>query len=141
MSDDKPKTTYDFLNQGIWWRNAQGAWMPVAEMSAEYRFNCARMLMARASRYAFAVEMEELRSISMFGAPDDVEPWTVGYPDSWMRERPIYRALTSDLPKGPKASARLAERARHYATCPLRLRRKLRPEGATCMCQLKEESS
>lgn len=132
MTTRYPATTYAFLDQPELWRNAKGDWVQVADMSPEYRFNCARMLLGRAARYAFAVEMEELNST--FGWPDDMEPYTVNNPDRWMRERLLYRSLVTGLPTRGGALSKLAERARHYSTCPMRLRRKLRPADAVCAC-------
>lgn len=135
-----PTSTGALLGQGTYWRNVRKEWVLVAEMPIEYRWHCARMLMRGARRYAFAVELEELRLITRWGAPDDdFGLSTVAFPEPWMRATALYQALTHDFPTGERGLAKLAERAGHHSSCPMRLRRRLRPEGATCVCTSKAD--
>jgi len=44
----------------------------------------------------------------------------VGDPVAWLRTTPLYQALVAGLPRRGKRLAALAERARHWSTCPAR---------------------
>lgn len=41
-------------------------------------------------------------------------------PEGWLRTTQLYRALIADLPTDPAELEALAERARHWSTCPAR---------------------
>lgn len=51
-------------------------------------------------------------------------------PVAWIRGTDLYRALVADLPTKPKKLVKLADRARHWSTCPART------GGGDCACEL-----
>lgn len=68
-SDRKPASAPAMLAQSVWWRRRSGDWARVAAMSAPHRYNTAAMLVRNADQYA----------------------------RTWLRETPLYRALTAGL--------------------------------------------
>lgn len=68
-------------------------------------------------------------SDSAFDAFDAHSDWMMRDPEGWLRTTALHRALVAGLPaEGPDADA-LAERARHWSTCPART------GGDTCRCE------
>jgi hypothetical protein len=127
------------LHQDEWWQPKVGPMLRIVEMDQMWRHNTAAFLLRRAPRLAarewalmvadasgplgpsgdmacdaFEAELDRLN--------DD--------PEGWLRETPLYRALIAGLPaEDTKRRDRIAERARHYSTCPQR-------HGlGTCTCQ------
>jgi hypothetical protein len=129
-----PRGVVALFDGGYWWRVRSGGFVPIAEMTPEHRYSTARMLERHAGAYQMRYETELLSSPLWTAAPDDVDVWFSGPPEAWVRGTRLYRALVAGLPTREKPLRKLAERARHWSACPMRLRPKDRPEGAVCSC-------
>jgi hypothetical protein len=141
MERPKPRDTLELLAQRAWWRNASGEWLAIADMTPEHRLNAAAMLVRKAAAYQRAALMAEINFMRAFSPPDDVEFDTFGQPVDWMQRQHLYRALVADLPTSPRKLAKLAARASHWSTCPMRLRKRDRHPDAACTCKTPDEQA
>lgn len=107
------------LDQDIWWYPYRRPAVLIASMDKPWRWNAARSLERLAPKLEGA---DRWRSI-WADAPDDViADLETRIPQEFLDETPLYRALTRGLPDPRGARGRrLAERAVHWNTCPMRL--------------------
>lgn len=117
------------LHQGDVWQPKDRPLVRIADMDAEWRYNTAQWL----ERYAERLALSEQWSMAMLAAgplgpsgdaacdafDSAIDAMGVD-PLGWLRSTPLYRALVKGLPTKRKKLARLAERARHWSTCPAR---------------------
>ncbi len=129
-----PKGVVALFDGGYWWRARSGCYVPIVQMTPEHRYSTAKMLERHAQAYQMRYELELMSSPLLSAVPDDVDPWFNGPPLAWLHGTRLYRALVAGLPTRPKPLRKLAERAKHWSACPMRLRAKDRPEGAACSC-------
>ena len=119
LGPNLPSMTW-LLEQTEWWYPHRRPAVRVAEMDKPHRWNLARWL----ERKAPALESRDRWRGVWADAPDDV--WADlarRTPQDFLDESPLYQALTKGLPKvGSKAGGRLAARAVHWSTCPMRLK-------------------
>jgi hypothetical protein len=124
--------TYHYLNQGdLWLPRPPAPPVRVAEMDPEWRYNCARMLLRNAAGLADRYGWGEMQSPGLAGLSDDnqmmlaedMAQWDaerLANPQLWMATTSLYRALAAGLPVRPRKLWRLAQRARHWSSCPAR---------------------
>jgi hypothetical protein len=136
----KPVSTSWLLHQREWWKPKDKPTVRIKEMDPEWRYNCLRYLERRAPRLAFA---EQWHMIGFLGGPlgpggdmacdaFDAELERLERdPLGWLRSTSLYQALSEGLPTKRKKLARLAERARHWAACPVRA-----DAGGECRCEV-----
>lgn len=148
-----------YLNQGDVWFPKDRPKVRVADMDPSWRHNAARFLERRAEslahRYTFglvssgsrptwgdvvgevdgkpvfsatALSTFELMSDAALDAFDAEMDEITRRPLEWLRTTALYRALVAGLPDGAEREA-LAERARHWSTCPIR------SGGEECRCE------
>lgn len=154
---------YAYFNQAeIWLPNGRSQ-VRIVEMDAAWRLNCARFLERRAASYLAQYDFGEISALSqptcqevvgedrgevvlsgqvfseldLMGecardAFDGEAERRRSDPIAWVRSTPLYRALVAGLPTGDDRDA-LAERAKHWSTCPARS-----DLAATCGCHLSE---
>lgn len=127
---------FDYLNQGQVWRPNGKPPVAIADMDQEWRYNAARWLergaVAIGQRYSLdsslwlAVQLGSPLGPSENAADRierDIERENAEIdrdPVAWIRTTPLHQALMTGLPTKPKKLAALAERARHWSTCPAR---------------------
>lgn len=130
-----PRNVVELFDQGHWWRAKDGQWLAIGSMAPEYRYNTTRMLERHAAAYQLRYEMAWLSIMTRLAIGDpDGDDWFIADATTWLRRTALFRALQAHLPTSGKRLRRLAERAHHWATCPMRLRRSDRPADATCCC-------
>jgi hypothetical protein len=100
--------TGPIVDQGEWWRQRDGSFVRIADMTPGHRYNSAAMLMRGAPVAALKYALNFRISIP---SPDDVGDMTMdslereaaevdaatGDPATWLRETALYRALTAGL--------------------------------------------
>lgn len=95
-------------DQGEWWQQKSGSWVRIAEMSPGHRYNSAAMILRGAGvigfgySVGFALEADghdggDMAHESLQRAADDLARRIADDPCGWMRETPVYRALTAGL--------------------------------------------
>jgi hypothetical protein len=85
------------LDQGKWWRPADGIPVKITKLDRGHVFNILAMLERRAPTLA-----SDLMSPLIWSAPDDVwaeVEYAWEHPKEWMREKPLYRALLAEICK------------------------------------------
>jgi hypothetical protein len=118
LGPNRPSWTW-LLEQDEWWYPLGRPAIRIASMEKPWRWNVARFIERKAARLESA---DRWRGI-WADAPDDVmadlERRT---PAEFLREQPLYQAMTRGLPdaRGNRGQ-RLAARAVHWSTCPMRL--------------------
>lgn len=129
---DRPrKVTFDWLlHQGEYWRPRQGGMVRIADMGKTWRYNTARMLLRKARAIALSqhARMGAIVDDPMLGPSGDGATMAVeremqdmiDHPEEWVSGTALLRALQDGLPTEGKKLRKLAERARHYSTCPCR---------------------
>ncbi len=118
------------LDQNIWWYPHRRPAVRIADMEKPHRLNVVRYLERKAFKLKLSIGMRYLHD-----APDDV--WALfehETPAEWLHSHPLLKAMRKGLPTDGRKLDALAERARHWHTCPMRLRTEIRPQGATCVC-------
>lgn len=127
------------LWQNTWWYPKRRPAIRIAEMDKTHRYNTANFL----ERQAFTIVRGQSWSMACGPQPsgdmasDAFEAELDGMdrdPAGWLRDTPLLRALRRGLPTGGLKLKRLAERARHWHTCPMRLIAAKRPAFASCTC-------
>lgn len=126
-----PRNLLELFDCGYWWRNRGGEWVTVGAMTPEHRYNTARWLERNAPAYQMRYEIALMHSA--FDLPDEID-WFIDDPQTWVRRTALFKALEAGLPQRGRLRRRLAERAKHWTQCPMRLRRKDRPAVAACCC-------
>lgn len=127
---------FEYLNQGEQWKPNGRPPGPIADMDPEWRHNAARFLERRAGQIGGAYISAAwtwftAALLSSVGpseaAADDIErdineqgAAIVRDPVAWIRTTKLHAALVAGLPTKGKKAAGLAERARHWSTCPAR---------------------
>jgi hypothetical protein len=135
--------TFRYLGQGeVWLPNGKPS-IPIADMDPEWRYNAARWLERRAIYFAMSYSYGEIISLALplyvsgdsrnrrlseldlmsEAAADDFDreaDWRAMNPEAWIRQTPLYRALTEGLPTKGRELHKLDHRAKHYAGCPKR---------------------
>jgi hypothetical protein len=106
-----------YLDQGEQWKPNGKPMVQVADMDPEWRFNASRWLERNAVKIAPKCTLNRGAERQ---AADPVE---------WIRTTALYRALVADLPNCSVALEAIAERARHWSTCPART------GGGDCRCE------
>jgi hypothetical protein len=135
--------------------------LPIADMDPAWRHNAANFLLRRAEHLAHRYIFGMVRAASVpawsevigedHGEPaysgtvfsefdlmgdhardafEDEQHRIIEEPEVWLRTTPLYRALVAGLPTGEERE-RLAERARHWSTCPARAH-----TDADCECRV-----
>jgi hypothetical protein len=105
--------------------------MLIVEMDKPHRYNTWQWLLKR----VYNLEANDRGRSIWSNAPDEV--WSdIEHRDpiAWLCEQPLVRALRKGLPTGGPKLAALQERAKHWSTCPMRLRPEQRPAFAACTC-------
>jgi hypothetical protein len=106
-----------YLDQGVQWKPNGRPMAAVTDMDPEWRFNASRWLERNAAKIAPKCTLDRGAERQ---AADPVE---------WIRTTALYRALVADLPNCSVALDAIAERARHWSTCPART------GGGDCRCE------
>jgi hypothetical protein len=104
-----------YLDQGEQWKPNGKPMVQVADMDPEWRFNASRWLERNAEKIVSDL--------------DRASEARLGEPHTWIRTSALYRALVADLPNCSVALEAIAERARHWSTCPART------GGGDCRCE------
>jgi hypothetical protein len=136
---------FGYLNQGERWQPNGKPLVAIADMGPEWRYNAARYLerhaVAIGERYSLAATLWFAAITSSPLGPSDnaadsieadidrEEVDIVRDPVAWIRTTKLHRALVAGLPTKPKKVKALAERARHWSTCPVRT------GGGDCRCE------
>jgi hypothetical protein len=108
--------TWDwYLDQGEQWKPNGKPMVAIADMDPEWRFNASRWLERNAEKIASDL--------------DRASEARLGDPHGWIRTTALYRALVADLPDCSIALDVIADRARHWSTCPARA------GGGDCRCE------
>lgn len=134
----------DYLDQGEKWKPDGRPMVAITDMDVEWRYNASRWLERRAAviaaRYTLA---ESLRLAVWLASPLGPSEMTADMmqsdaereaderardPLTWIRTTALYRALVADLPDCSVALEAIAERAKHWSTCPARNG----ADGCTC---------
>jgi hypothetical protein len=121
VEEAKPKPaksgiTWDrYLDQGEQWKPNGKPMVAIADMDPEWRFNASRWLERNAEKI-----------VSDMDWASEVQP---SEPHTWIRTTALYRALVADLPDCSIALDAIAERAKHWSTCPARA------GGGDCRCE------
>ena len=132
--------------QNTWWYPYRRPALRVAEMDRAHRYSTANWLGRRAWGIVSGQEMRMVLSFQPSGDMacdaferelDEMREDPVGYLDS----TPLMVALRKGLPTGGRKLAALAERARHWSTCPMRLKREQRNARDICTCPPPRPSS
>ena len=95
-----PRTTVTLLQQGKWWKSANG-WIRIKHMTPAHRANVARGLMRQVDKLVMLNRIHT--EFTIFDAPDGV--WNSltnelssidADPATWLRNTKLYRKLTRD---------------------------------------------
>jgi hypothetical protein len=127
--------TYNWLLwQDAWWYPYRRPAIRIAEMEKTHRLNTANWL----ERKAVKLVREQETRMALGPQPggdmacdaferglDDMRE----HPVEWLRGTPLLQALRKGLPTKGRKLDDLTERARHWHTCPMRLRPEKRPRG------------
>jgi len=107
----------ELLDQDVWWHPNGKPPVRIAHMDKPWRWNTVRFLERRAEAMHNALILSSLAVM-----PDDVARDVLGeHPLRWLSEQPLYRALAKGLPRpGTVKADMLADRAKHWNTCPMR---------------------
>ncbi len=135
----------EYFDQGLRWKPNGKPMVAVADMDPAWRHNAARWLernaAAFAAKYSISVAMWFARECASPIGPsemsqdhlereiDDEAGGRASDPVGWIRNTALFRALVNELPSGAGREA-LAERAKHYSTCPSRA-----DAAAGCSCR------
>lgn len=139
-------TWSEYLDQGKQWKPEGRGLVAIAVMDPEWRYNASRWLERHAAPFASRYSLEEsfdlLNLVLSPIGPGEMSADSIQSevergaderrrdPVAWIRTTNLYQALVAGLPTKRKELARLAERARHYSTCPVRIA----PAGADAPC-------
>jgi len=120
------------LDQTQWWYPKRRPAILITSMDKTHRYNTVKWLERAAGALHGSVGSRYLA-----GAPDEV--WTgwmreANDPVGWLHRQPLVKALRKGLPTTGRKLADLQERAKHWSTCPMRLRIEVRPAFASCTC-------
>jgi hypothetical protein len=127
---------FEYLIQDKQWQPNGKPMVAIADMDPEWRYNAARFLERRAAvigqRYSLAQTMwfaaitssplgpSENSADSIQSDMEREEAEIARDPVAWIRTTKLHRALVAGLPTKKRKVERLAERARHWSTCPAR---------------------
>jgi hypothetical protein len=127
---------FEYLTQDKQWQPNGKPPVAIADMEPEWRYNAARYLERHAAvigqRYSLAATVWFAAITSSPLGPSEnaadgiqsdmerEEAEIARDPVAWIRTTKLHRALVDGLPTKPKKVAALAERARHWSTCPAR---------------------
>ena len=115
-----------YMDQDTVWYTKDSRAVQIREMDPEWRYNCLKMLERGARSLSIAYSFEAMLSPFLpqgemaQDAFDNWLTWIVQCPLEWIRSTQLHRALDTGLPQNPYKRWRLAQRARHYSTCPRR---------------------
>lgn len=129
------------LGQDVWWYPNRRPAVRIVEMDKPWRFNTARFIERRADALAYE-EHSHMAWIAAgpLGPSGDMAQdgfrremnSVIEEPLQWLRSTPLLQRLRDGLPHPDSKKGRaLAERARHWNTCP---RRKAHPARQRCTC-------
>lgn len=134
----------EYFDQGERWKPSGKPLVAIADMDPAWRHNSARFLERRAAEFAIRYGRAEAmwwaaECASQIGpseaSRDGIEREMAERADAraedpvgWIRTTALHKALVAGLPDGDEREA-LAERARHWSTCPIR------NGGDTCRCE------
>lgn len=126
----------EYLNQGEKWQPNGRPMVAVADMDPEWRYNASRFLERRAAaiepKYTLAEALEFAAvTASPLGPSEDTALMIESDmersaeerhrdPVTWIRTTTLYQALVADLPNCSIALDAIADRAKHWSTCPAR---------------------
>ncbi len=127
---------YTYLNQSELWKPNGKPLVRIADMSPEWRFNASQWLLHRTKvishKYIMSCWAEQLQAERLDSVLGELDRG-MGRADrdlrAWLKDMSLFRALVAGLPNEGGPRRRLAERARHWSTCPMRL------TDAICDCQ------
>lgn len=123
------------LWQDTWWYPYRRPAIRIVEMEKTHRYNTANLLERKAGGIVRAQEVSMVFSPFQPGGDMACDAFDREldemreHPAEWLRGTPLLQALRRGLPSGGRKLADLAERGRHWHTCPLRLRPEKRPRG------------
>jgi hypothetical protein len=136
---------FEYLTQGEKWQPNGKPAVAIADMDPEWRYNTARYLERHAAvigqRYSLAQTMwfaaitssplgpGENAADSIEHDIDREEAEIARDPVAWIRTTKLHRALVAGLPTKKRKVTALAERAKHWSTCPARTGR------GDCRCE------
>ncbi|HLL68969.1 MAG TPA: hypothetical protein VK453_25140 [Micromonosporaceae bacterium] len=117
----------EYVEQGEKWKPNGRPMVAIADMDETWRFNASRWLVRNATGIAakFArgtyllISTDHMSERTADQLLDDAHHATAN-PEAWIQRTPLHTALTRGLPADGPALAELADRARHYSTCPQR---------------------
>lgn len=101
--------TGSIFDQGAWWRQRDGSFIRIAEMTPGHRYNSAALFLRAAAAHAWRYvaniqravpgegECGDLTMNSLEHEFDKLSELTTRDPAGWMRETVLYRALTAGL--------------------------------------------
>jgi hypothetical protein len=131
-------TWVQYLDQGERWKPNGRPMVRIDGIGLEWRYNASRWLERHAARIATRYSLGEgfefaAIAASPIGPSDDTADAIADHLDraaddrardplAWIRTTALYRALIADLPNCSIALDAIAERARHWSTCPVRRR-------------------
>lgn len=129
------------LGQDVWWYPNRRPAVRIVEMDKPWRFNTARFIERRADALAYE-EHSHMAWIAAgpLGPSGDMAQdgfrremnSVIEEPLQWLRSTPLLQRLRDGLPHPDSRKGKaLAERARHWNTCP---RRKAHPARQRCTC-------
>lgn len=145
--EELARRTFAYLNQGdVWFPKGKPA-VSIPNMDVEWRYNASRFLERNAAAFVHRYTWGEIivmnqpryQAIGWDEQPDGpalseldlmsdsvADGWETAIDDrdhdpvGWIRGTKLYEALVAGLPTKRKALRRLAERAKHWSTCPAR---------------------
>jgi hypothetical protein len=138
-------TWVQYLDQGEQWKPNGRPMVRIDGMDPEWQYNASRWLERHATRIASRYSLSEgfefpAIALDAIGPSDDTADAIADDleraagerardPLTWIRTTALYRALVADLPNCSTALDAIAERARHWSTCPARV-----DAQAECRC-------
>lgn len=140
-TDEIPRTWLGYVEQGEWWKPNGKPWIRIAEMDKAWRFNASRWLDRNAARFLnratdsmmvfLAAELPGMSEMNAYIFENQLDRLLAATDDpaQWIRDTSLYRALVADLPTKRGKLERLAARAQHWSSCPVRT-----DQLATCRC-------
>lgn len=122
----------EYLRQGEVWKPKDRDPVRIADMDDTWRYNAVRFMQRHAGSLAMKYQAAALNAMWVGADFDghwfDEDQAPTARPERWIKTTKLYRTLLATLPTGD-ALAALAERARHWSTCPTRQSTEL-----TCSC-------
>lgn len=146
MITQRQMSLYDYFNQGEFWQPKQPSErVRIADMDLEWRYNASRWLERPAAHFADLISWAQFAALLGFQSSglalsDHNADCVVDSmlrndeererdPLAWLRSTALYRALVADLPDCSVQLDAIAERAKHWADCPVR------SGGGDCRCE------